>query len=84
MKKRLLFLKEKDTRLIPHQEYLEFVKGGKHYIIAYRHLEGVYIYIGIEIRLRTLAKVAQKVDLHIVDRYGYILASVERRPDAHS
>ncbi len=76
MSKYRLILKSGDTKIKPHKRHLEFFKDGKGYVTSYKHLEGVYIDQNLSLPLRYLVKLAKKVPVYLIDRYGYIKATL--------
>ena len=76
MNKQIVIIQDMRATLIPHAEYLEFSLEGRRRMIAYRHIRALYLYDGVHISLKVLVKIATKVPLFIVDRYGVIGTTV--------
>jgi len=71
-----LILKEKGTRIYPKKGYLEFIRNQKSFVIAYRHLEAVYLYEKLRVPLNLLVKITGYVPVYLIDSNGYIKATL--------
>jgi len=76
MKTNKLILQDKTTRLKVHNKYLEIQKSGESKIIAFMHIEEIYLYQELKVPIKICIQLAKKVPLYIIDRYGYIVAKI--------
>lgn len=82
MKKRLLILRDPKTRLTVHSEYLEISAGTQHYIVAYRHIEAIYLNKANKIPVGTCYAISARVPFYLTDHNGYIVAQLKEVDDA--
>ncbi len=76
--KKILILKEHDTKLTIHPKYLDIrtLKGS--YIVAFSHIKMIYLNKAISIDLKSCYALCCKIPLFIIDQNGYIIAEFKR------
>jgi len=77
MKKQILILKQSDTKILVHPEYLEIKTLEESYIMAFIHIKMIYLNKSIQIDIGTCYRLSEKVTLFITDHNGYIIAKLE-------
>ena len=82
MKNRILILKEPSTKLTLYPEYLHLKSIYHDTIIAYAHIQAIYLNKSINIDIATCYALSQKVPLTIIDEHGYLLATLQKVKDA--
>ncbi len=75
--KRILILKDSDTKLKIFQNHIEIENILHSYRVGFEQIEMIYINKAIMITLCNAYKIAQKIPLMIIDKDGYILGKVE-------
>jgi hypothetical protein len=74
----VLILKDPKTEITVHRDYLEIKTPLQSYIVAYIHIKTLYINKTIELNISQFYTISQKIDTYIIDRYGYILAKLQK------
>ena len=77
MKKRLLILRDPNTKITIHREYLEITAGTQHYIVAYRHIEAIYLNKANKIPVGICYTISTHVPFYLIDQNGYIIAQLK-------
>jgi len=75
--KRELIIKNPNTKLKIFSKYLSFTLNGATMLMAYKHINNIYINKTVNISLSDLYKLSLKVSVYITDHNGYILASIK-------
>jgi len=81
LKKQILILKQSATGLIVHQEHMEIITPKESYIVAYRHIDAIYLNKAIRVDIGTCYALSQKVALYLIDHNGYLLAELKEVTD---
>ena len=82
MSKRVLILKDKQTKITVHQEYLYIENFERNAIVGFINIKAVYINKSLEIDIGECYKISQKIPLFIIDHNGYILSQLIKETDA--
>ena len=81
MNQRVLIIKEIETKIAVHKEYIQIKNFEQDLIISFLHIRSIYINKSIEIGLKECYSIMQKVPLYIIDHNGYILAQLKEYED---
>jgi hypothetical protein len=79
--KRVLILRDSKTAITIHSDYIEIKNFINSYVVAFRHIERIYLNKAIDIDISSCYAISQKVPLFIIDEDGYILAELKRVRD---
>lgn len=72
--RRTVIVKESQVKLMVHQEYIELKSPTQSRIIAFRHIEALYLNKAIKIPIGHCYQIMEKVPFFLIDEHGYILA----------
>ncbi len=81
MKKQILILKQNNTKITVHKEYMEIRTPQKSYIVSFLHLEAIYLNKTIDINIGACYAISKKIPLFITDHNGYIIANLRSTKD---
>lgn len=72
--RRPLIIKDSQTAITIHNEYIELKHPKQNSIIAFCHIESIYLNKAIDVSIGECYKIMQKVPFFLIDENGYILA----------
>ena len=81
MKKQILILRQSSTKIIIRSDHMEVITLGRSYVVAYRHLDAVYLNKAIRVDIGTCYALSRKVPLFLIDHNGYLLAELREVTD---
>ena len=73
--KRVLIIKDKQTNIKVHSDYIDFIDKG--FILSFKHIQEIYMYKNINLSLSDLVKVAKKAPLYLIDHQNNIIARID-------
>ena len=73
MKKKVLILKDSDIKITVHNSNLQIENNDSYIIVAFRHIEKIFLNKNIDITIDDCYKIFQKVPLFFIDHNGYLL-----------
>jgi len=82
MSKSVFIFREASTKITLYPEYIHVKSIYHDKVIAFRHIEMVYVSKSIDISMATCYELSTRVPLYIIDNHGYILAEIKSIKDA--
>ncbi len=77
MQRRVLILKDPDTKISVGKNHLNINKRGAYLIISFNNIKEIFLNKSIKICIEDCYKIFQKVPLYFIDSNGYILFSLK-------
>jgi len=82
MSKRVLIIKNRETEITVHKEYLHIESFEQNFIISFIHIKAIYINKSLNLDIGECYKISQNIPLFLIDHNGYILSELKRVEDA--
>ncbi len=76
MKKRVLILRDSETKVTVEEEYIQISTIANSYIVSFAHLGALYLNKAIDLPIGACYAISQKVPFFVIDEHGYILAEL--------
>ena len=58
-----------------YEEYL-LIRSDRESVISYRYIYSIFLYLGVEISLRDLYRLAKRFRVYLIDGRGYLIGKV--------
>ena len=82
MSQRVLIIKDKETEITVHKEYLHIENFEQSFIISFVHIKAIYINKSLNLDIGECYKISQIIPLFLIDHNGYILSELIKSEDA--
>jgi len=73
-----LILQDKSIKVKVFKNYMELFREGKSYVVSFMHIDEIYLYQDVKLSVKTCVELAKRVPVYIIDRYGYIVATISK------
>jgi hypothetical protein len=78
MEKKPMVIRNRLVEIVAKKNFFRIYHEQGRYIVAYRHISALFIDSKVKVDLKSLMRLSENFDIHLIDARGYIRTTIRR------